>query len=110
MIRLYRGCGTRRLRSEEHTSELQSPYVISYAVFCLKKKTWRHGHERGGESEPSLSPAHRGGARVACCARSTPVVQNRGVVVGSRPVGFFFFLMFRRPQRPPPFPAAALFL
>src|ERR1051325_11477412 len=22
-------------RSEEHTSELQSPYVISYAVFCL---------------------------------------------------------------------------
>src|ERR1051325_10551944 len=26
------------LRSEEHTSELQSPYVISYAVFCLKKK------------------------------------------------------------------------
>ena len=26
-----------RKRSEEHTSELQSPYVISYAVFCLKK-------------------------------------------------------------------------
>src|SRR5213079_3526017 len=25
-------------RSEEHTSELQSPVVISYAVFCLKKK------------------------------------------------------------------------
>src|ERR1051325_10258647 len=25
------------VRSEEHTSELQSPYVISYAVFCLKK-------------------------------------------------------------------------
>src|ERR1051325_970895 len=25
------------MRSEEHTSELQSPYVISYAVFCLKK-------------------------------------------------------------------------
>src|ERR1051325_5635877 len=28
-------------RSEEHTSELQSPYVISYAVFCLKKKNSR---------------------------------------------------------------------
>jgi len=26
------------MRSEEHTSELQSPYVSSYAVFCLKKK------------------------------------------------------------------------
>src|SRR3546814_2517372 len=27
------------LRSEEHTSELQSLMSISYAVFCLKKKT-----------------------------------------------------------------------
>src|ERR1051325_936965 len=26
-------------RSEEQTPELQSPYVISYAAFCLKKKT-----------------------------------------------------------------------
>src|SRR6184192_418108 len=26
------------MRSEEHTSELQSPIDISYAVFCLKKK------------------------------------------------------------------------
>src|SRR3546814_2634800 len=31
-----RGPGT---RSEEHTSELQSLMRISYAVFCLKKKT-----------------------------------------------------------------------
>src|SRR3546814_8693951 len=29
------------LRSEEHTSELQSLMRISYAVFCLKKKTRR---------------------------------------------------------------------
>src|SRR3546814_4815344 len=27
------------VRSEEHTSELQSLMRISYAVFCLKKKT-----------------------------------------------------------------------
>src|SRR3546814_8932639 len=31
----YKGQG----RSEEHTSELQSLMRISYAVFCLKKKT-----------------------------------------------------------------------
>src|SRR3546814_2838539 len=32
----------RRLgRSEEHTSELQSLMRISYAVFCLKKKTYQ---------------------------------------------------------------------
>src|SRR3546814_10366713 len=29
----------RFLRSEEHTSELQSLMRISYAVFCLQKKT-----------------------------------------------------------------------
>src|SRR3546814_6753740 len=30
--------GADNLRSEEHTSELQSLMRISYAVFCLKKK------------------------------------------------------------------------
>src|SRR3546814_8486146 len=30
------------LRSEEHTSELQSLMRISYAVFCLKKKNTIH--------------------------------------------------------------------
>src|SRR3546814_3668371 len=33
-----------RLRSEEHTSELQSLMRISYAVFCLKKKKRQHKH------------------------------------------------------------------
>src|SRR3546814_4981655 len=31
---------SRHLRSEEHTSELQSLMRISYAVFCLKKKIY----------------------------------------------------------------------
>src|SRR3546814_2093693 len=31
-----------RVRSEEHTSELQSLMRISYAVFCLKKKKTIH--------------------------------------------------------------------
>src|SRR3546814_3604315 len=31
--------GVGQARSEEHTSELQSLMRISYAVFCLKKKT-----------------------------------------------------------------------
>src|SRR3546814_1780166 len=33
-----------KLRSEEHTSELQSLMRISYAVFCLKKKN-KHQHK-----------------------------------------------------------------
>src|SRR3546814_7072223 len=44
-IELRQGCDKRfstcRNRSEEHTSELQSLMRISYAVFCLKKKTNR---------------------------------------------------------------------
>src|SRR3546814_3267314 len=34
----------RRIRSEEHTSELQSLMRISYAVFCLKKKEQGKGN------------------------------------------------------------------
>src|SRR3546814_9656085 len=37
------------LRSEEHTSELQSLMRISYAVFCLKKKK-RHNKHRMSET------------------------------------------------------------
>src|SRR3546814_8671367 len=33
-----------RVRSEEHTSELQSLMRISYAVFCLKKKNTTQQH------------------------------------------------------------------
>src|SRR3546814_5063032 len=32
------------VRSEEHTSELQSLMRISYAVFCLKKKKKKYNH------------------------------------------------------------------
>src|SRR3546814_10325911 len=34
------------IRSEEHTSELQSLMRISYAVFCLKKKTKGHTQDK----------------------------------------------------------------
>src|SRR3546814_5262161 len=37
--RAARGAGRGGHRSEEHTSELQSLMRISYAVFCLNKKT-----------------------------------------------------------------------
>src|SRR3546814_10289236 len=36
---ILRCCTDSPTRSEEHTSELQSLMRISYAVFCLKKKT-----------------------------------------------------------------------
>src|SRR3546814_2109233 len=50
-------------RSEEHTSELQSLMRISYAVFCLKKKTkkiqWNRNvlttHHNRNEDHPNRS-------------------------------------------------------
>src|SRR3546814_4200832 len=47
LLRLDQSCQRRRsggnsMRSEEHTSELQSLMRISYAVFCLKKKKYKY--------------------------------------------------------------------
>src|SRR3546814_3554828 len=42
-------------RSEEHTSELQSLMRISYAVFCLKKKTQsQYNHQHHIQNHTSL--------------------------------------------------------
>src|SRR3546814_10512207 len=38
VVDAVKGDGHEDVRSEEHTSELQSLMRISYAVFCLKKK------------------------------------------------------------------------
>src|ERR1051326_9393702 len=38
----FENMGAQMVRSEEHTSELQSHSFISYAVFCLKKKKTQH--------------------------------------------------------------------
>src|SRR3546814_2690416 len=42
---LYVARGEALLRSEEHTSELQSLMRISYAVFCLKKTIKNKAHQ-----------------------------------------------------------------
>src|SRR3546814_8750553 len=43
-IQSVRGRSLQIDRSEEHTSELQSLMRISYAVFCLKKKTQKNNN------------------------------------------------------------------
>src|SRR5213596_4315772 len=55
------GGGGRRGRSEEHTSELQSHGLISYAVFCLKKQnSLRRVVHRGGTTRGTGGVAQRG--------------------------------------------------
>src|SRR3546814_10812309 len=46
------------LRSEEHTSELQSLMRISYAVFCLKKKI-NHKIKNKDRIKKSLNQTHQ---------------------------------------------------
>src|SRR3546814_9434898 len=42
----------RHMRSEEHTSELQSLMRISYAVFCLKKKKKNRRQQHNKKDKP----------------------------------------------------------
>src|SRR3546814_4721444 len=42
------------IRSEEHTSELQSLMRISYAVFCLKKKTTKKKRQHHSQVKHKL--------------------------------------------------------
>src|ERR1043166_10312991 len=48
---------SRQNRSEEHTSELQSRFGISYAVFCLKKKKKQKYNNTSTSVGPRLATA-----------------------------------------------------
>src|SRR3546814_2301239 len=54
----------RHVRSEEHTSELQSLMRISYAVFCLKKKNTtavaaKHESQNSNATATKFESTHR---------------------------------------------------
>src|SRR5216117_269825 len=95
-------CGGRRgwrrrrgrgVRSEEHTSELQSPFLISYAVFCLKKK-----NTRLNSIHPYLSCMPSYALKkiyfFIYITANTDILKNKITLYF-----FFFFLMIRRPPR-----------
>src|SRR3546814_4510185 len=54
----HRRAARHPLRSEEHTSELQSLMRISYAVFCLKKKRQSYIIERMSRPVEHVSNAY----------------------------------------------------
>src|SRR3546814_6295666 len=70
---------SRRRRSEEHTSELQSLMRISYAVFCLKKKK-KNGHTKESnilKSQRKLISYIKEPLVIANNSRSTSRKQNK---------------------------------
>src|SRR6187200_1484326 len=82
-------------RSEEHTSELQSPDTISYAVFCLKKKKTRV-RVRALAKHVDVDQAMLGSDRPLPSGplERRPVRRNRRALRLC-----VFFLMIRRPPR-----------
>src|SRR3954466_11208802 len=97
-------------RSDRKSTRLNSSHtIISYAVFCLKKK----------HAAPLTSRRRPGPARCAARARprraegGAPTGGGRGGRDGRGQAGvarpFFFFLMIRRPPRFTRFPPTALF-
>src|ERR1043166_3991494 len=97
-----------RYRSEEHTSELQSRFGISYAVFCLKKKKKTH---RGGTSQTGRTNArHSARRRAAWCVRCVPGGWAFDAVWRYFVWSFIsFFLIKGPPPKSSPFPPPALF-
>src|SRR5213079_3088936 len=93
-------------RSEEHTSELQSPVVISYAVFCLKKKTVAKDEAQARKLFEKAAQAGN--------PRGVSNLAALGSAGGGAPADpAHFFLMIRQPpkstQQPPLFPYTTLF-
>src|ERR1051325_6346094 len=90
-------------RSEEHTSELQSPYVISYAVFCLQKKNsqpipWGAlGRRSAGRVRWALQ-SRRPHPEASCMASSA------AASCAPPPEWIFFFLKDPGPPGPHPLP------
>src|ERR1051325_10523621 len=90
-----------RLRSEEHTSELQSPYVISYAVFCLKKKLSPETTRRPAappDKPHNHPPAPVAPARASWSVDNNTVLPLRSAMFSAR---IFFFKRSGPPQAPP---------
>src|SRR3546814_9178727 len=53
------GASQQHMRSEEHTSELQSLMRISYAVFCLKKKKKKKNQKKNNKSKEAQRRNHQ---------------------------------------------------
>src|ERR1043166_1427521 len=95
-------------RSEEHTSELQSRFGISYAVFCLKKKK-KNTQTTCLISSHSMSFTHCltcRDAQVGVASRTRYHEKSREMHLK---LSVFFFLMIRRPPRSTLFPYTTLF-
>src|ERR1051326_2772989 len=90
-------------RSEEHTSELQSHFFISYAVFCLKKDPEQHSQVGPGPPSAGLGEPVHLRAVLACWRRSARPRWCEPKASGDS-VSCFFFINDPAPTDIPPLP------
>src|ERR1022692_1787329 len=97
-------------RSDRKSTRLNSSHlVISYAVFCLKKKKAQQQQPRAPDTVSPLRCARRRlPSPATSCLRGARGSAVRGLQTWP-PVMFFFFLMIRRPPRSTLFPYPTLF-
>src|SRR3954466_7143010 len=100
---------TTLFRDRKSTRLNSSHTIISYAVFCLKKKkTRRKSSSRGDAYVVAASPRARH-ARWVCCSVLHPPLRRAFTPPVHRDVFFFFFLIIGRPRNFPLFPSRAFF-
>src|SRR6202521_415676 len=92
---LFRSQAEDGIRSEEHTSELQSPQNLVCRLLLEKKKEGGRAARSAGQGQGRRRRAPR---CVMSCVRGHVCI-----------VPFFFFLMIRRPPRSTLFPYTTLF-
>src|ERR1039457_3554891 len=95
-------------RDRKSTRLNSSHLVISYAVFCLKKKNEQIPREGRLHSRMALS-LHISVRTVAHESKTTSALGNPGPRRGANHALFFFFLIIRRPRSSTLFPNPTLF-
>src|SRR5476649_342751 len=97
---------SRRSARDRKSTRLNSSHtVISYAVFCLKKKNNRATSRSSNTKPPPANRCSRRSRR-KCCVPYCPAPEPQMSAVCRR---FIFFLMIRRPPRSTLFPYTTLF-
>src|ERR1017187_2496806 len=98
-----------RIRSEEHTSELQSPMYLVCRLLLEKKKTQVKQRPYNRRTTVGVVVHRRGRGMYSSCCVPGPAVGCCIAHVLLNSIGFFFFLMIRRPPRSTLFPYTTLF-
>src|ERR1022692_1771161 len=99
----------KRARSEEHTSELQSPCNLVCRLLLEKKKARRAARARSTSAPPSAPDTDASFANCSPGAEVSASWPRRWDSPSVCSECFFFFLMIRRPPRSTLFPYRTLF-